>query len=148
MKKITQEQMLEAIKNSQGLVSKIQSHLKAIINENIAWSTVESYIHKWESTEAAVRAEKEAMLDIAENNIFKDIVNGDNATSKWYLKMKGKERGYEEMPTIRLDNGEPLNINLSGSGEMSPEELMNAGNVELGGNDDRTEESGETSATE
>lgn len=139
-KKITKEQMLEAIQNSQGLVSKIQRHLKAITGENICWEATERHIHRWQETEAAVKAEKEAMLDVAENQIYKELLNGDTATAKWYLKMKGKERGYEETPTFKLDNGEPLNINLSGSGDMSPEELMNAKNVELGGIDDSTEE--------
>lgn len=147
-KKITQEQMLEAIKNSQGLVSKIQRHLKAITGENICWESTERFIHKWEATEAAVRAEKEAMLDVAENQIYKELLNGDTATAKWYLKMKGKERGYEETPTVMIGNDDPLNINLAGSGQMSPAELMNASNVELGGIDERTEESNETSATE
>lgn len=147
-KKITQEQMLEAIKNSQGLISKVQQHLKAIIGEKVCWDTVEKYVHKWETTEAAIKAEKEAMLDVAENQIFKELLNGDTATAKWYLKMKGKERGYEETPTLRLDNGEPLNINLSGSGDMTKDELIRAGNVEIGGMDDSTEEDDQDSTSD
>ena len=52
--------MLEAIQNSQGLVSKIQRHLKAITGENICWEATERHIHRWQETEAAVKAEKEA----------------------------------------------------------------------------------------
>ena len=94
--KITKEQLLQAIEGSQGLVSKIQRKLEAILGEKISWDTTEKWIHKWEETETAVKNEKESMLDIAENNIFKEMVNGDTATSKWYLRMKGKERGYED----------------------------------------------------
>jgi len=131
-KEITQEQMLEAIKNSQGLVSKIQRKLESSLQEHICWETVDRYIHKWESCENAVRAEKEAMLDLAENNIFKELVNGDTATSKWYLRMKGKERGYEDTPTIQISNEDPLNINLTGD-TMSAEELKESADIEVTG---------------
>lgn len=129
--KITQEQMLEAIQGSQGLVSKIQRKLEAILGEKISWDTTEKWIHKWEEAETAVKNEKEAMLDIAENNIFKDMVKGDTATSKWYLRMKGKERGYEDTPVIKLDNEDPLNINLTGD-TMSADELAESAMVEIG----------------
>ncbi len=129
-KKITQEQMLEAIKDSQGLVSKIQRRIAAIIGESIAWETVERYIQKWDATQEAVKAEKELMLDIAENNIFKELVNGDTSVSKWYLRMKGKERGYEDTPIIKLDNTDPLNINLQGE-LFSDEELKQSSAVEV-----------------
>ena len=129
--KITKEQMLEAIQGSNGLVSKIQRKLEAILGQKISWDTTEKWIHKWEEAETAVKNEKEAMLDIAENNIFKDMVNGDTATSKWYLRMKGKERGYEDTPTIQLANDDPLNINLSGT-TASAEDLAGSPMVEVG----------------
>ena len=130
--KITKEQLLQAIEGSQGLVSKIQRKLEAAIGEKICWDTVDKLVHKWEETETAVKAEKEAMLDIAENNIFKEMVNGDTATSKWYLRMKGKERGYEDTAKLQLDGTDPLNINLTGE-TMTAEELANSGDVEITG---------------
>ena len=133
--KISKEQMLEAIQGSQGLVSKIQRKLEAILGEKISWDTTEKWIHKWEEAETAVKNEKEAMLDIAENNIFKDMVNGDTATSKWYLRMKGKERGYEDTAKLQLDGTDPLNINLTGE-TMTAEELANSGDVEITGDGD------------
>ena len=130
--KITKEQLLQAIEGSQGLVSKIQRKLEAILGEKISWDTTEKWIHKWEETETAVKNEKESMLDIAENNIFKEMVNGDTATSKWYLRMKGKERGYEDTAKLQLDGTDPLNINLTGE-TMTAEELANNGDVEITG---------------
>ena len=132
--KITKEQMLEAIQGSQGLVSKIQRKLEAILGEKISWDTTEKWIHKWEEAETAVKNEKEAMLDIAENNIFKDMVNGDTATSKWYLRMKGKERGYEDTPTIQVTNDDPLKIDISGE-PMSAEDLAGSADIEVTGGD-------------
>ena len=128
---VTKQQLLEAIEGSQGLVSKIQRKLMAAIGEKISWDAVDRLVHKYPEAEEAVKAEKEAMLDIAENNIFKDMVNGDTATSKWYLRMKGKERGYEDTPTIQLANDDPLNINLSGT-TASAEDLAGSSMVEVG----------------
>lgn len=132
--KITKEQMLEAIQGSQGLVSKIQRKLEAILGEKISWDTTEKWIHKWEEAETAVKNEKEAMLDIAENNIFKDMVNGDTATSKWYLRMKGKERGYEDTPTIQMASDDPIKIDISGE-PMSAEDLAGSPDIEVTGGD-------------
>lgn len=132
---VTKEQLLKAIEGSQGLVSKIQRKLEAAIGEKICWDTVDKLVHKWEETETAVKAEKEAMLDIAENNIFKEMVNGDTATSKWYLRMKGKERGYEDTAKLQLDGTDPLNINLTGE-TMTAEELGQSADVEITGDGD------------
>lgn len=133
--KITKEQLLQAIEGSQGLVSKIQRKLETILNEKISWDTTEKWIHKWEEAETAVKNEKESMLDIAENNIFKEMVNGDTATSKWYLRMKGKERGYEDTAKLQLDGTDPLNINLTGD-TMTAEELAKSADVEITGDGD------------
>lgn len=127
---ITKEDMLEAIKGSQGLVTKIQKKLEAAKGTKICWDTVDKYVHKWEACEAAVKAEKEAMLDLAENNIFKELVSGDTSTSKWYLKMKGKDRGYVETQDIRMTNTDPLNINLQGD-PVSAEDLKDSSMVEV-----------------
>ena len=131
MKKITKEQFLECIKGSQGLLSKVQKKLEAATGETWSWETVRNYVDKWEEAQEAVKAEKEAMLDVAENNIFRDMVNDDVGTSKWYLRMKGKERGYEDTPVIKLDNEDPLNINLTGDME-SAESLAESAMVEIG----------------
>lgn len=122
--------MLEAIKGSNGLVSKIQRKLELALGEHICWETVEKYVHKWESCEQAVRAEKEAMLDLAENNVFKEMAKGDISTSKWYLRMKGKERGYIETQEIHNVNEDPLNININGE-PMTDKQLEESSMVEV-----------------
>ena len=132
--KITNEQMLEAIQGSQGLVSKIQRKLEGILGEKISWDTTEKWIHKWEEAETAVKNEKEAMLDIAEYHIFKDMVNGDTATSKWYLRMKGTERGYEDTAQLQLDNTDPHKIDISGD-TMDKQTLTDSADIEVTGGD-------------
>lgn len=132
--KITQEMMLEAIKNTQGLVSKIRRKLEAALGEKVSWDTTLKYVQKWQSCVDAVKAEKEAMLDLAENAVYKELSNGDVRTAKWYLKMKGKERGYVETQEIQMANTDPLNINLTGN-TMTPEELAASADVEITGGD-------------
>lgn len=136
-KDITKAQMLEAIRGSNGIVTNIKRRLEAIRGERICWDTVDKYIHKWEETETALKSEKEEMLDMAEHNILRDIVERhDVGTSKWYLRMKGKERGYEDTPTIQLANEDPLRIDLTGE-TMTAEELQNSPDIEVTGGDDK-----------
>lgn len=134
-KDITKAQMLEAIRGSNGITTNVQRKLEAARGEKISWDTTQKYIDKWDETRTAVKSEKEAMLDYAEHNILRDIVERhDVGTSKWYLKMKGKERGYEDTPTIQLANEDPLNINLTGD-TMSAEALKESADIEVTGGD-------------
>lgn len=134
-KDITKAQMLEAIRGSNGITTNVQRKLEAARGEKISWDTTQKYIDKWEETRTAVKSEKEAMLDYAEHNILRDIVERhDVGTSKWYLKMKGKERGYEDTPTIQLANEDPLNINLTGD-TMTAEALKESADIEVTGGD-------------
>ena len=132
--RLTKEDVLEAIKGSGALITTIQKRLEAATGEHWNWETVKNYIEKWESCQEAVKAEKEAMLDLAENNVFKELISGDIHTSKWYLKMKGKERGYVETQEIQMSNQDPLNINLTGE-TMTAEELAKSCDVEVTGGD-------------
>ena len=129
--------MLDAIKGSQGLVTKIQRNLEEITHETWGWETVRNYLDKWPECEVAIKAEKEAMLDLAENNIFKELSRGDSKTSKWYLRMKGKERGYVETQEI-ITNADPLNINLNGLTETA-EAMRNSPMVEVANEEDKEE---------
>ena len=130
-KKVTKEQVLEAIVNTQGLITKIQRKLIASTGEHWNWETVQKYVHKWSETEEALKAEKETILDFAEQNINKAIIEEhDLATSKWYLRMKGQERGYVETQEVINTNTNPLRVDLSGGG-LTPDENLAAGNVEI-----------------
>lgn len=122
----TKELVLEAIKGSNGIVSTIASLLKC------DWNTARKYIDKWDETKIALENEKERTLDVAENVIFGALKANDVQTAKWYLAMKGKDRGYIERQETTIKNTEPLNINFSGN-DMTAEEIAAQDNVELGG---------------
>lgn len=132
-RKVTEKQLLEAIIGSKGIIKNVRNKLMEIRGDKIAWNTVKIKIEESEAATKALNAEIEMTLDTAENVINKAIKAGDIATAKWYLRMKGKERGYEDTSTVKLDAGDPLNICFSGIENVTESELVNADNVEIGG---------------
>lgn len=133
---LTKNEVLEAVRGSNGIITNVQRKLEASRGQKISWDTTAKYVDKWEETKTALQSEKEAVLDMAEHNILKDIIDRhDVGTSKWYLRMKGKERGYEDTAKLQLDGTDPLNINLTGE-TMTAEELANSGDVEITGDGD------------
>lgn len=132
---VTKEQLLKAIENSQGLVSKIQRNLEKDLKVKVCWDTVKKWLSQYPECETAIMAEKEAMLDLAENNVFKELSRGDASMSKWYLKMKGQDRGYIETQEIKMGNNDPLNINLN---TQSAEDLKSSSMVEVGDGSEET----------
>lgn len=125
----TKEEVLDAIAGSAGIVLTIANRLKC------TWDTAQRWIGKWKETEIAFQNEGEKVLDIAEGQVIKAINAGDLQTAKWVLSRKGKARGWNEDNTLKLTNGDPLNINLTGE-TMTAEELMNSGDVEITGDGD------------
>ena len=63
------------------------------------WVTARKYIDTYPTVRAAYDAECEAMLDLAESAVLRNIKlaaqgEGDTADAKWYLTKKGKRRNY------------------------------------------------------
>jgi len=90
-----EKEVLEAIKNSGGIVSTIQKKLGCD-----SWSTANKFILKWESTKQAFDDEQEKIIDIAEGALIKSIQEGNTQDGKWYLSKKGKHRGYADEGTV------------------------------------------------
>lgn len=137
-KKITEAQLLEAIAGSKGIIQNVRRKLIELRGEAIGWDAVNTRIEKSKKATTALNNEKEITLDSAENVINKAVESGDIAAAKWYLRMKGKARGYEGTATVKLDTGDPLNINFAGLDGVTQAELLEAGNVEVGGMNDKS----------
>ena len=129
-KNTQKETVLKAIKASYGITSTVAARLSC------DWKTADRLINRWQETKDAFKTESELILDLAEGKVIKAINDGDIATTKWYLAKKGKSRGYEDTPTIKLDNGEPLNIQFA---QASAESLLVADNVEVNNGESETE---------
>ena len=121
---LNKETVLAAIKNSQGIYTTIAKRL------GCAQHTAERWVEKWEETRTAYTEETNFVLDLAESKIIEAINKGDVPTCKWYLTMKGKGRGYDTTPVIKLDNSDPLNINLNGD-LQSAKDLAASSSVEI-----------------
>jgi len=86
--KRTVEQFLEAIKNSGGEKQTIARRL------GLHRHSIDNYQKKYKSIDEAITIEREMLLDVAESNIFAAIERGDVDISKWFLSLRGRNRGY------------------------------------------------------
>ena len=128
--KLTKEQVLNAIKGSAGLITTIQKRLSAEVEHNLSWPCTKEYTEKWAETREAMEAERQTTLDVAEGTIVKEIYGNNVEVAKWYLRMKGKERGYIETQEVRNVNQDPLNININGDMQTA-KELSESATVEV-----------------
>lgn len=123
----TKEQVKEAIKGTRGITEMIATKL------GCNWHTAKAAIDRWQETRDAVIEERERSLDFAEGVILDAIRQKDVKTAKWFLMMKGKERGYMQDNVLRIDNQEPLNISLDG---MTKDQLADSEFVEINGTEE------------
>ena len=137
--RIPKETVLKAIKGSAGLITTIQKRLSAEIERNISWTCTKEYAEKWEETREAMEAERQTTLDVAEGTILKELYSNNVEMAKWYLRMKGKERGYIETQEVRNVNQDPLNININGAMQTA-EELEGSSTVEVSNGENTGEE--------
>lgn len=135
--KLTKDALLEALANSQGNISKVRRHLE-LHGIKAEWHTVEKAIHRWKETEAKYKDEKETLLDFAEDGLLQAVINKEAWAIKYSLSTRGRARGYETIPTIKIDNADPLNINITGDA-MTGEQLENSPMVEIPEYGERTD---------
>ena len=111
----TKKMVLDAIKDSYGVVGTVASRLKC------EWRTARTYINKWPETLQAIEDEGENYLDVTENACIDRIKAGDGQMIRFVLATKGKKRGYgtENTPDINDETDTEININVGG-GEPEP----------------------------
>lgn len=66
---------------------------------NCSLQTVINYVKRYPELQEFCLSVEETVLDMAENNIRQALKNGDVEQSKWYLRYKGRRRGYYEKET-------------------------------------------------
>jgi len=105
----TKAQFEKAIEGSGGIITQIAKKV------GCARQTAYNCIEKFE-LQNAVKAEAETILDLAETKLVQNINNNDNTAIIFYLKTKGKNRGYVERQEIKaeleaVDYKEKLELN-------------------------------------
>ena len=107
--------MLEALKKSLGIVT--------TACQNVGISRVTHY--EWLNTDPEYKRQVEALdevvLDFAESKLHQSINNGSDTATIFFLKTKGKKRGYIEKQEINNTN---LNIDANSEQEVDKEKLI------------------------
>lgn len=106
--------MIEALEKSLGIVT------TACISVGIDRGTHYNWLKNDEDYKAKVNAIEDMTIDFAESHLHKKIKGGDTTATIFYLKTKGKKRGYIERTEVQqettiknldinvLDDGVPL----------------------------------------
>jgi hypothetical protein len=99
-------EFIEAIKSNYGLLT------PACSTADIAFQTYRNWYHAdeefKEQVDKALEQAHERTNDLAEGKLFEAIHNGDMTGTIFYLKTKGKKRGYIERQEITGKDGESL----------------------------------------
>ena len=87
---VKKETFLASLLNTDGNIS------KACSQTNISRGTIYNWIKKDDSFKEKVSYIAEELLDMAENQLIKQIREGNLTATIFYLKTKGQARGYIE----------------------------------------------------
>ena len=98
----TKKEMLAALERALGIVS------TACTAAGIARSTHYNWMKSDPDYADAVRMINERTLDFAESHLHKLIQDGNPAATIFFLKTKGKKRGYVERQEIEVAEKKPL----------------------------------------
>ena len=98
--------MLQALEQSLGVVT------VACKKAEIPRSTFYKWINEDEEFAKQVREIENIALDFAESQLHKQISENSTAATIFYLKTKGKKRGYIERQEITGAEGMPTNFQI------------------------------------
>ena len=94
--------MLEALEASLGIVS------TAAKKANVGRTTHYRWMEEDQEYKKAVNQIQDSVLDFAESHLYKLVKEGNPAATIFYLKTKGKKRGYIERQEIEVTERKPL----------------------------------------
>ena len=103
---LKKEQLLQALTKSLGIVS------TACASVGMSRTTYYKYYNEDKDFKTLVDDISDVAIDFAESQLF-ELIKGGNITAViFYLKTKGKKRGYVEKQEIDLGNNFPTNITV------------------------------------
>lgn len=104
---IKKEAMLQALENSLGVVT------VACKSANIPRSTYYKWLKEDKEFADQVKEIENIALDFAESQLHSQIKDGSTPATIFYLKTKGKKRGYIEKQELDLTSAEPVKIKVN-----------------------------------
>ena len=105
MLEYTEEQLLEAIKDTGGIMSRIADKL------GCSWHSAEKHVNKNEVAKQAYKDERQGLIDDSENVIRNAVKGGDVQSAKFVLMTLGKNRGYTERQEVEHSGDMSITIN-------------------------------------
>ena len=107
-KQLRQQAMLAALEKSLGVVTTAAKNIGIDRGTHYLWMNEDA------EYKAAVDALQDMAIDFAETHLHQLILNGDTAATIFYLKTKGKKRGYVERQELTGSEGQPI-IHIAGN---------------------------------
>jgi hypothetical protein len=107
-KDITKKAMLEALEKSLGVVT------AACKSVDIARETHYRWMREDSDYKAAVEEIGDVAIDFAESQLHKQIKEGNSTATIFFLKTKGKKRGYVERQEVDVNTGKLFQIEVLG----------------------------------
>lgn len=108
---IKKEAVLEALEKSLGVVT------TAVKSVGVARSTFYKWVNLDKDFAKKVKDIENITLDFAESQLHDQIKNGNTSATIFYLKTRGKKRGYIEKSELDLTSGDdPIKINVNING--------------------------------
>lgn len=101
---IQKSKMLQALEKSMGIVT------AASKKSGIARSTHYDWMNDDSEYKKKVEGLADIALDFAESKLLQSIKNNSDTATIFYLKTKGKKRGYVERQELTGKDGEDLNV--------------------------------------
>ncbi len=95
LKKFTKAQLEKALRQGKGFVSVAAEILGCHRN------TVQNYINDFPELQEVVHECRESQLDKAESILMKKIEEGDSRCLIFFLRTRGKRRGYTDRPELK-----------------------------------------------
>ena len=108
---IKKESILEALEKSLGVVT------MACKSADVPRSTYYKWLKEDEEFFKAVKDIENIALDFGESQLHKQIKDGNTSATIFFLKTKGKKRGYIERSELDLTSGDEtikINVNIKG----------------------------------
>jgi hypothetical protein len=105
---IIKKAMLEALEKSLGVVT---SACKTV---DISRETHYRWMREDADYKAGVEALSDVALDFAESQLHKQIKEGNSTATIFFLKTKGKKRGYIERQEVEVASGKMFQIEVLG----------------------------------